>query len=174
MSLQADWLLKQVMCLSSKTGLWWLDKLSCRRHRQPAWVKLRQTSLHRCNFPYNRLVSSWVCCKLDLKERETINQIKQKPGQGGGSSVCFSISFSNGGESVLWYLFVWVSKPCRRFVFWRLSVQILQQNWWSKNYLKTSWGPYVSTRKIRENPLTFPFWTTPVSCVSYWRSGSDL
>ncbi len=45
--------------LHCKTGLWWLDKLSCRQHCQPAWVELRQISLHRCNLPCNRFVS-WV------------------------------------------------------------------------------------------------------------------
>ncbi len=44
----------------SKTGLWQIDKLSFRRHRQPAWVELRRTRLHRCNFPRYRLVSLWI------------------------------------------------------------------------------------------------------------------
>ncbi len=42
--------------LWSKTGLWQLDELSYRWHHQPAWAELRQTSLHRCNFPCNHFI----------------------------------------------------------------------------------------------------------------------
>ncbi len=63
-ALGADWLLKRVTCLSFKTGLWRLDKLSCRWHHQLAWVELRRTSLLQLPlqpFGLNLL------CKLDLK-----------------------------------------------------------------------------------------------------------
>ncbi len=46
--------------LHSKHGLWGLDKLSDRCHRQLAWVELRRTSWHRCNFSCNRFVLSWI------------------------------------------------------------------------------------------------------------------
>ncbi len=75
--------------LHCKTGLWWLDKLSCRRHRQPAWVELRWTSLHRCNFPCNRLVSSKIFAENWTLKRERDNkrnkrQAGAKTGRGGG------------------------------------------------------------------------------------------
>ncbi len=69
--------------LHLNTDLWQLDKLSfflffcesfsmCQKaiivkvwlqiifHRQPAWVELRRTSSHCCNFPCNCFVSSWI------------------------------------------------------------------------------------------------------------------
>ncbi len=51
---------KKCLALGSKTGLCWLDKPSCRRHRQQAWVELSRNSLHRCNFSCNRFVSMWI------------------------------------------------------------------------------------------------------------------
>ncbi len=60
----------------SKTGLWRLDKLSYRRHRQleSSWDKPVYTSLHRCNFPCNRLVSQTG----RKRERETTNEIQHE------------------------------------------------------------------------------------------------
>ncbi len=67
--------------LRRRIGLWRLDKISCRRHRQLAWVELRQTSWHHYN--------------LTLKERATINKnSRSKRGRGGVQRSCFLWEFN--------------------------------------------------------------------------------
>ncbi len=52
---------------------WRLDKLSCRRHHQPAWVELRLTSLHRCigvlRYDDNRSWKIGICLRSAFAKR---------------------------------------------------------------------------------------------------------
>ncbi len=73
-----------------KSGLWRL-KLSCRWHRQTAWVEMRRTSLQCCNFLchfFGLVVILWN--KLDLKEsnnKQNKIRARAKTGMGRWSIV---------------------------------------------------------------------------------------
>ncbi len=75
----------------SKTDLWWLDKLRCRRHRQPAWIKVRRSSLHCCNFTCTRFVSSWIF-GANWTKRENDNKNKTQDGAKTGRGECCGVA----------------------------------------------------------------------------------
>ncbi len=102
---------KQIGCWNkrcascSKTDLWCLDKLSCRRHHPLAWVELRRSSLHRCNFPCNRLASSWIFGTNWIQKRETTNKIKHESRTGW-----------NGNKGLIrqrWTPHFWINSPAK-------------------------------------------------------------
>ncbi len=82
----ADWLFKQVTCLTLYN--WPLV---------PAWTELRRTSLLHCNFPLQPFrLSVNLLCKLALKEKVTTIKVKWEPGQKTGEQrVQRSCSFRN-------------------------------------------------------------------------------
>ncbi len=67
-----SWLATETSNMPHALKLTSAQNSDCRRLHQPAWVELRRTSSHRCNFPCD------LWCKLDLKERATTNEIKHK------------------------------------------------------------------------------------------------